>query len=561
MGKAAKVVIGIALIASGAGAFGVVSYGGLASFAIGSASFTYASIVSMIGLSVLGSALAPDLGDMFGADAYAGGIKLQTQRSNTSAVPTLYGYNRIAGNIVYQTTNDEWSTPSDASGYNRNYWALICLCSHECEDVQRSYGGYTSGITDISGMKCLIGSEEMVTEATTSQGNWDDNFTGTWSSTKNVTDVFTGDGGYIRQAFVTPPRTYQGQNIYDNVAWKVHNRPTGGTSNYFEYGSGLNIGDTQTLPDGTYMAVHQIYDSKENRNTQLQNIVIEMKGKLMRTISVYDDVSYVGSVTEYSANPANIVMDMMENGLEINAQLGGTFVPYQGYHSVNNYDLDSFNTAQNILNARGWSCNLAIMVQSNIQSHINDVLATCRGQIVHSNGKWKMIVDDKNQTSIATLSEDSIINNSLSVSMKGSSELANKINPNDEWLSAQVEIEDTDLQTLDGQTLIKTLDIKGCTNTAQAEVLAEIALNSMRYSEATDGTRIKQTPLSVSFATTVKNAHLEVGDVISIDHDLLDRVRKFVILSVETDQSGLIQIVAREYCETHYKDASGTYII
>jgi len=67
--------------------------------------------------------------------------------------------------------------------------------------------------------------------------------------------------------------------------------------------------------------------------------------------------------------------------------------------------------------------------------------------------------------------------------------------------------------------------------------------------------------MSVSFATTVKNAHLEVGDVISIDHDLLDRVRKFVILSVETDQSGLIQIVAREYCETHYKDASGTYII
>jgi len=52
-----------------------------------------------------------------------------------------------------------------------------------------------------------------------------------------------------------------------------------------------------------------------------------------------------------------------------------------------------------------------------------------------------------------------------------------------------------------------------------------------------------------------------VGDVITIDSDLLDRDRKFMILSVETDQSGLIQISTREYCETHFKDSSGTYLI
>jgi len=46
-----------------------------------------------------------------------------------------------------------------------------------------------------------------------------------------------------------------------------------------------------------------------------------------------------------------------------------------------------------------------------------------------------------------------------------------------------------------------------------------------------------------------------------LTHDLLDRVRKFVILSVETDQSGAISISCREYCETHYKDSSGVYLI
>ena len=177
-----------------------------------------------------------------------------------------------------------------------------------------------------------------------------------------------------------------------------------------------------------------------------------------------------------------------------------------------------------------------------------------------------MIVDTKSQTSVKTLTDDDFINNSLNISMKGNTELANKvyvkyINPDDQWLSAQVYKQANSLLNLDGQLLEKTLDIKGVTNQTQAEILAEITLNAMRYSEDASGNRIEQTPLALSFATTVKNADLEVGDVISINHDVLDRVRKFVILSTETDQSGLIQVATREYCETHFKDSSGNYLI
>jgi hypothetical protein len=148
----------------------------------------------------------------------------------------------------------------------------------------------------------------------------------------------------------------------------------------------------------------------------------------------------------------------------------------------------------------------------------------------------------------------------------GNRDIANKIifkyiNPDDEWLSAQVVKEDIALQTFDGQTLEKTLDVKGVTDSTQAGKLAEITLNSMRFTENSSGTRIKQTPLALSFATTVKNAHLEVGDVITINSDLLDRNRNFIILSVETDQSGLIQITSREHAETHYKNSAGTYLI
>jgi hypothetical protein len=83
----------------------------------------------------------------------------------------------------------------------------------------------------------------------------------------------------------------------------------------------------------------------------------------------------------------------------------------------------------------------------------------------------------------------------------------------------------------------------------------------MRYSEDESGNRVKQTPLVASFATTTKHADIEVGDVVEIEHFLFDRVRKFLILSVETNQSGIVSFSSREYCETHYKDASGVYLI
>ena len=298
----------------------------------------------------------------------------------------------------------------------------------------------------------------------------------------------------------------------------------------------------------SFLAVHQVFDGQHNKNTQLDNITVEAEGKKIRTIT---NSTTITTTETYSTNPAEIVLDILNNGLAIqNGEI----------------DIASFYQAKTDCDNNNWSCNIALIQQANLQSIIQDVLSTCRGSIVHSAGKWKMIVDTKSQTSVKTLTDDDFINNSLNISMKGNTELANKvyvkyINPDDQWLSAQVYKQANSLLNLDGQLLEKTLDIKGVTNQTQAEILAEITLNAMRYSEDVSGNRIEQTPLALSFATTVKNADLEVGDLISINHDVLDRVRNFVILSVETDQSGVIHIATREHCETHYKDSSGNYLI
>jgi len=460
------------------------------------------AVVTLAGASLAGSAFAPDipdLGDLSGADNYAG-QKLQAQRTNTGTVPIVYGFHRLAGNILYQEANNDYTTDDTAKGYNRDYWAIVAFAGHEINDVTDIYSDQQQE-TLISG------------------------------------NIYTSTYHHIKWYNASSTAT----NI-QNIDFVVN--AAGDT----QAGSTLGLASANIPAGVSFMAVHQLFDGQQNKNTQLATMTVEVEGKKIRTLT---DSSTISTTTSYSNNPAEIILDILGESLGV---------------PDSRIDIASFYEVKTACATYGWTCNLALIQQANVQSIIQEVLSTFRGQIIHSENTWKLKADAKNQTSVATLTDDDILNNTLNITMRGSKDIFNKvrlkyINPTDNWLASQVLIEDTDLQDLEGQIIEKILDIKAVTNTTQAEELAEITLNASRYTEDGSGNRIKQTPLICNFATTVKHADLEVGDIITIDHDLLDRNRKFMILSLETDQSGLIQVSAREYAETHYKDSSGTYII
>lgn len=460
------------------------------------------AVVTLAGASLAGSAFAPDipdLGDLSGADNYAG-QKLQAQRTNTGTVPIVYGFHRLAGNILYQEANNDYTTDDTAKGYNRDYWAIVAFAGHEINDVTDIYSDQQQE-TLISG------------------------------------NIYTSTYHHIKWYNASSTAT----NIQD-IDFVVN--AAGDT----QAGSTLGLASANIPAGVSFMAVHQLFDGQQNKNTQLATMTVEVEGKKIRTLT---DSSTISTTTSYSNNPAEIILDILGESLGV---------------PDSRIDIASFYEVKTACATYGWTCNLALIQQANVQSIIQEVLSTFRGQIIHSENTWKLKADAKNQTSVATLTDDDILNNTLNITMRGSKDIFNKvrlkyINPTDNWLASQVLIEDTDLQDLEGQIIEKILDIKAVTNTTQAEELAEITLNASRYTEDGSGNRIKQTPLICNFATTVKHADLEVGDIITIDHDLLDRNRKFMILSLETDQSGLIQVSAREYAETHYKDSSGTYII
>jgi len=314
----------------------------------------------------------------------------------------------------------------------------------------------------------------------------------------------------------------------------------------FEIDYSTDIAVSITIPsDISYMAVHHLYDVDNNQT--LKNITAEIQGK---EIDTFSSPAVTPMLNSYNSNPASIVFDIMKTTLNI---------------TQDDIDEPSFYAAQQHAITNDLFCNIVFSEKQNTDSAIQAVLATMRGHLSFSNNKWVFIYDAPS-TSVDTLTTSDIIENTISISNKPSAETANIItvryvNPDDEWQVAEVTVQDDALIALDGQDIEQILEVRGCTNQEQATKLAQLTLNQLRYSEDSLGNRINQSPLDIAFTTTIKNAHLESGDVITVQHDLLSFNRKFKIISTETDQSGAISIQAAEYCDTHYEDANGVAII
>ena len=601
MSNAVKAVAGLAAIAF-APMLAPMLLSGIGVAATAGAIAVATAGVVLVGASLVGSSTNDSMAsavDQVSVEGYAG-AKLQTNKSNTAPVPVLYGSHKVGGNIIWQQTGAHKNSNSDTNGYNRDYWSIMVLCDHEIEAINNLFAGETTmnslgsnkfeteyvhikynafsssarnvqdniWIHDTSGSTCAGSDSDLSFASAVIPANVaflavHQVFDG--EDTKNtgleaITALLQGKkirsllgGGNVTVASVGGANKYFINGVQQQTLQLVE-----GNTYVFNYPSAHPI-RFSTTSNGTHASGSEYTTGVTHNSSTQSTIVVASNAPTLYYYCQYhsgmggtaNTPASLPATTTYSNNPAEVLLDLLGTGLGI---------------ADSDIDLSTFSQAKaDSLNA-GFTCDIALIQQANIQSIIADVLATCRGKVFHSESKWKFKIDTKSQVITDTLTNADVMSNSLSISMAGSANIANKmilkfINPADQYLSAQVVKEDSTLQTYDGQTVQKILDIKGVTNATHAAKLCEIALNSLRYSEDSAGNRLKQTPLAISFSTSVKNAHLEVGDVISLNHLLLDRVRQFLILSTQTDQSGVIAISAREYAETHFKNTSGNYLI
>lgn len=452
--------------------------------------------------SVIGKALGVGkvkLDDTQPISSYATS-SLRNQANNNNVVPTIYGEARVGGNKVFSDIQ---------SGGNSELYEIIVFASHECEEYLEVYA-----------------SNELMTQGTGGD-----------------TDKWRSDSDRLLVKIYNVKSTpIQGITSFSGPStWNTSDL----SSLTFQHNTFLD----SNLPDGiSFMVVHHRF-SNSNYN-QRKDITARIKGKLIRPII---SSSVIDPTPIYSNNPTEIILDFLTNSQKFN-------------ESDSKIDIPSFFTSKTLNVTNGFTCNMAFTAKANLSANIAEVKATNRSDIIYSQGIWKIKQDEKNKVVSFNLTGDDIISGSFGWSQKKARDIANKItvswiNPDDQWQTKQTSIENTDLQASDGRIYAKEVGLRGITNEAQADIIKELILNQFRYTENDEGQRINVTPLIVNLTTTIKNAELEVGDMGTIDFQELPNVKKFVIMSIKTKQSGELDITFREYAETHYKDTNGNFII
>ena len=449
--------------------------------------------------SIIANAMQEDMPNFQSADSYSVS-KLATRRDNYSPVPIIYGESRVGGQVIWQYT---------LGADNNKFVAIQAISISEINNV--------TGVTENGEDLIKFSNLEFASENT---------------ALGVKVYVNSGENGMSSNDLTWIAGIYDDEPIHRESS----------------VGSEFEIPEFTVPPNIAFATIYELYDATigvEN-NTQLSAFNFDVDGTRVPQLL---DGSLGGNVN--SNNPIEIIIHIMMSSLSVNP---------------NTIDLVGFYDAKLLCNTYGYTANIAIMQQSNIESTLQTVLSACRGSLFYSNGKWKITIDQKGLSPVVAITEDEILDGSLNLSLKSFDEIFNKLivkflNVDDNHHSDKVEIYDSTLGILDGRDIETVISLPSVTNETQAIKLGTIAYNTMRYTEDKDGNRLKQTPLIVSFGTTPKLAHLEIGDIISIEHSLLDRVRLFKVLSLETEQSGIIKVDAREHCETHFKNDIGQYII
>lgn len=505
MGGALKTLAVVAVIALAPGV-GVA----LANFVGG---FTALSFAAATGLMAIGTVASLAVASVVGKSLGAGKVNLEDAQpissyataslnntsNNNNVVPTAYGEVRLGGVREFSDL---------ITGDNNSLYEIITFTNHE-----------------INAFIELFANNELMT-----QGIGADTDKWRFANDKILAKIYTVKSTPIKAI-----------TSYSAGVWVEANLSSLSFQN-------TSFADSD-LPDGiSFIVVHNIYSATDYN--QRKDITARLQGKKIRPII---SEAEIGTTTVYSDNPTEIILDFLTDNGNFN-------------ENDNAIDLETFYASKLLNENYGFSCNIAFGAKTNLSAALQEIKATNRSNVIFSQGFWKIKQDEKEKTTSFNITGDDIVSGSFSWSQSSARDIGNKvtvsyIEPTDQWQTKIATIENTDLLATDGRTYNKEIQLRGVTNQNQAEIISELTLNQLRYTEDEDGNRINVTPLNVSFTTTIKNSSLEVGDMGTIDYFEIPNIKKLVIMSIRTKQSGELDITAREYADTHYKNTSGVYII
>ena len=201
------------------------------------------------------------------------------------------------------------------------------------------------------------------------------------------------------------------------------------------------------------------------------------------------------------------------------------------------------------MNYAAYACDGTIDTNQTAYDNVRALLTACRGMLVFSGGKYRLVLDVATTASSFGFTESNITG-SWVISQAGKRAKYNRVtagfyNPAKKWQPDLAMIESTALRATDNGLILEAkIDLPFTANSYRAQNIGQLTLNQSRYG------------LVVKFSAFQEGLRCEVGDVVPITHTTPGWSAKlFRIMQIEIKDNDEVYVVAREYSASVYTQA------
>lgn len=215
-------------------------------------------------------------------------------------------------------------------------------------------------------------------------------------------------------------------------------------------------------------------------------------------------------------------------------------------------DLTSAGSGQHTLaqvSYAAYACDGTIDTNQTAYDNVRALLTACRGMLVFSGGKYRLVLDVATTASSFGFTESNITG-SWVISQAGKRAKYNRVtagfyNPAKKWQPDLAMVESTALRATDNGLILEAkIDLPFTANSYRAQNIGQLTLNQSRYG------------LVVKFSAFQEGLRCEVGDVVPITHSTPGWSAKlFRIMQIEIKDNDEVYVVAREYSASVYTQA------
>ena len=269
------------------------------------------------------------------------------------------------------------------------------------------------------------------------------------------------------------------------------------------------------------------------------SILCDIKGK-----KLYDPRD---GTTAWSDNPALCLLDYLTN------EIYGCKIP------LSSIDLDTIKTEANycdelvtVKDSEGltrqqkrYCCNGVINTEDNCLNNMNKILASMRGMLIFSAGKYKLKID-KLESATFEFTESNILGD-WTISGGTKRMIANKIvarffNSYNRFIETLAVVTDESFVEEDsGFTHEQQLSLHFVSQPQRANILAQMHLKQSRQA------------WSVEFKANLSSLQVEVGDVVNITNSQAGWTQKpFRVVNIELEDTDTLRFLCSEYDDSVY---------